>query len=88
MDDLIGGWAGFSALGRRPTPLYKFPPMLRDRHFIRSLGWLALHDGYKDLLIAGEVVIGNAACQNLVVVPVNHRPSRNKSVYAGHIPAA
>ena len=63
--------------------------MVRDHSFIRSLRRLALHNGYKDLFIAGKVVIGNVACQNLLVVPVSHRlRDINESVHMGHIPAA
>ena len=84
LNDLIARRAWFGAFGRRPTPFYKFPPMVCDRHLIRSLVRLALQDGHKDLLITGEVVIRNVACQNLVIV----RPNHNESVYTGHIPAA
>ena len=75
LDNLVAGWAWFSAFGRRPTPLYKIPPVLRDRRFIRSLWRHAFHDGENDLFIAREMVIGEVACENLPDVPVNHRPA-------------
>ena len=74
LDNLVAGWPWFSAFGWRPAPLYKIPPMLRDRNFIRSLWRHISQDGKKDLFIAGEMVIGDVACQNLPDVPVNHRP--------------
>ena len=61
-DNLVTRGAWLIAFGRSPTPRYKCPPMVRDRRVIRSLRRFAFHDGEKDLLIAREMEIRNAAC--------------------------
>ena len=65
LDDLVGRRSWFTSFGRRPTPLYKFPPVVCDRRFVRSLRRIPFQDGVKDLLIAREIAIGDTPCQNL-----------------------